>query len=109
MTTSDELDLDVMAGSDVEFRAETLYFLVLDRFAEGKPEKGREDDEMFDPSRKDWNKYWGGDLQGLIDRIPYLRSFGISAVWTTPLFEQVRSMACGDTPRAPLHGYWTSD
>ncbi|WP_367875355.1 alpha-amylase family glycosyl hydrolase [Luteolibacter sp. Populi] len=30
-------------------------------------------------------------------------------MWTTPLFEQVRTMACGDEPRAPLHGYWTSD
>jgi len=111
MNSSDaeDLELDVVAGSDVEFRAETIYFIVLDRFAEGKPLKPREEDEMYDPSHEDWNKYWGGDLQGLIDKIPYLQSFGISAVWTTPLFEQVRSMACGDIPRAPIHGYWTSD
>jgi len=105
----EEVELEVLAGSDVEFRAETIYFLVLDRFAEGKPAKPREDDGMYDPEHKDWNRYWGGDLQGLIDRVPYLRSFGISAVWTTPLFEQIRSMAAGDTPRAPIHGYWTSD
>jgi len=64
---------------------------------------------MYDGSHQDWHKYWGGDLQGLINRIPYLRSFGISAVWTTPLFEQVRSMTRGGEPHAPIHGYWPSD
>jgi cyclomaltodextrin glucanotransferase len=107
--SKDEIELGVIAGSDVEFRSETIYFMVLDRFAIGSPDKGRETDEMFDPSHQDWHKYWGGDLQGLIDKIPYLRSLGITAVWTTPLFEQVSSMATGEQPRAPLHGYWTSD
>lgn len=105
----DEIDLGVMAGSDVEFRSETLYFLVLDRFAEGTPEKNRLEDEMYDATRADWLKYWGGDLQGLINKLPYLQSFNISAVWTTPLFEQVESMSLGDHPQAPSHGYWTSD
>lgn len=104
-----EVERGVIAGSDVEFRAQTIYFLVLDRFAIGAPHKDREPDEMFDPTHQDWNKYWGGDLQGLINEIPYLKSLGISAVWTTPLFEQVRSMTKGDVARAPIHGYWTSD
>lgn len=103
------IDLGVLAGSDVEFRSETIYFIVLDRFAVGNPDKAREDDEMLDPNHEDWHKYWGGDLQGVIDKIDYLRSFGITAVWTTPLFEQVQGMAIGDTPRAPIHGYWTRD
>ncbi|MFC7335857.1 alpha-amylase family glycosyl hydrolase [Haloferula chungangensis] len=105
----DEVELGVLAGSDVEFRAETIYFLVVDRFHAGNPEKGREDDEMFDAEHEDWGKYWGGDLQGVLDRLDYLQSFGISAVWTTPLFEQVRAMTRDDSPRAPIHGYWTSD
>jgi cyclomaltodextrin glucanotransferase len=109
MNVAKDYEPDVIADSDVEFRAEVIYFLVLDRFAEGKPAKAREDDGMYDPDHKDWHRYWGGDLQGVIDKIPYLRAFGISAVWTTPLFEQIRSMARGDVPRAPIHGYWTSD
>jgi cyclomaltodextrin glucanotransferase len=107
--TEDDIDLGILAGSDVEFRAETLYFLVLDRFAVGNAGKAREKDEMFDASHTDWRKYWGGDLQGLLDKLPYLGSFGISAVWTTPLFEQVEAMTLGDDPQAPIHGYWTSD
>jgi cyclomaltodextrin glucanotransferase len=106
---SAEIDLGVIAGSDVEFRSQTMYFIVLDRFASGNPNKAREEDVMFDPAHEDWNKYWGGDLQGLLDKLPYLRGFGISAVWTTPLFEQVNSLTVGDSPRAPIHGYWTSD
>ena len=106
---TEEVDLGIMAGSDAEFRSETIYFVVLDRFHVGNPGKERDDDEMYDPSHEDWRKYWGGDLQGLFDKLPYLRSFGIGAVWTTPLFEQVESMTVGDTPSAPVHGYWTKD
>lgn len=110
MSPSERLEVETLAGSDVEFRSDTMYFLVLDRFECGAPEKAREKrDEMYDGSHQDWRKYWGGDLQGLINRIPYLRSFGISAVWTTPLFEQIRSMTRGGEPHAPIHGYWTSD
>ncbi len=108
-TDGPDIDIGVLAGSDVEFRSETMYFLVLDRFAAGKPDKAREHDVMFDPSHQDWNMYWGGDLQGLRDKLPYLQSFGISAIWTTPLFEQVDSLTVGENPRAPIHGYWTSD
>jgi len=104
------VDLGVLGGSDIEFRSETIYFLVLDRFAIGNPGKEREEDEMFDARHRDWHKYWGGDLQGVVDKLGYLRSFGITAVWTTPLFEQVQALTLEDsTPRAPIHGYWTSD
>jgi cyclomaltodextrin glucanotransferase len=103
-------NLKALAGSDIEFRAETIYFLVLDRFHAGNPLKPRERDELFDPDHRDWGKYWGGDLQGLLDKLEYLRSFGIGAIWTTPLFEQVEALAVADgETRAPIHGYWTSD
>lgn len=100
---------DTLTGTDVEFRSETIYFLVLDRFAAGKPDKEREDDPLYDPTQQNWNHYWGGDLQGLRDRLDYLQQLGISAVWTTPLFEQVQSMTNEAEPRAAIHGYWTSD
>lgn len=94
---------------DLDFRSDTMYFLVLDRFNEGTPGKAGADAGMSDPSRRDSLKHWGGDLQGLIDKLPYLEGIGISAVWTTPLFEQVRGMTEEEHPQAPIHGYWTSD
>ena len=92
--------------SDVEFRGETIYFLVLDRFCRGNgaPLPG---DKLSDPTHQDWHKFWGGNLQGLCDRIDYLQQLGISAVWVTPLFEQVDAPAYEG--KAPIHGYWAQD
>ncbi len=100
---------EILAVSDEEFRAETIYFLVVDRFAVGRSNKEREDDELFDPDHEDWDKYWGGDLQGVLDHLEYLETLGISAVWTTPLFEQIETVTREEKPRAAIHGYWTRD
>jgi len=93
--------------SDVEFRSETIYFLVLDRFHSGNPRTLNLANELDDPSRTDWNKYWGGDLQGLLDKLDYLQDMGVTAIWITPLFEQVEGISIDN--RAPMHGYWTRD
>jgi cyclomaltodextrin glucanotransferase len=92
--------------SDEEFRGETVYFAVTDRFNVGKKHvyKGT---ELDDPTHQDWNKYWGGDLQGIINKVDYLHRLGVTALWLTPLFEQVEGTA--GTGIAPIHGYWTQD
>ncbi len=104
----DEL-YEALAVTDVEFRSETIYFLVLDRFAAGRPDKEREQDELFDPTHEHWHRHWGGDLQGVLNHLDYLSGLGISAIWTTPLFEQIHSATEEEVPRAAIHGYWTSD
>ena len=92
--------------SDVECRGETIYFAVVDRFNEGKKDRGGKETELDDPTRTDWLKYWGGDLQGILDKVDYLKELGVTALWLTPLFEQVEGAAGGS---APIHGYWTRD
>jgi cyclomaltodextrin glucanotransferase len=92
--------------SDVECRGETIYFAVVDRFNIGKKNRLGKDTPLDDSSHQDWLKYWGGDLQGVIDKLDYLQELGITAIWLTPLFEQVEGIA-GET--APIHGYWTQD
>jgi cyclomaltodextrin glucanotransferase len=92
--------------SDVECRGETIYFAIVDRFNIGKKNRLGKDTELDDPSHQDWKKYWGGDLQGVLDKIDYLHDLGVTALWLTPLFEQVEG-ASGDA--APIHGYWTQD
>lgn len=32
------------------------------------------------------DKYWGGDLKGLIAKLPYLKSLGITGIYLTPVF-----------------------
>src|SRR5271169_1628510 len=88
--------------SDVECRGETIYFAVVDRFNNGNPKNPVKSSKLDDPTHQDWHKYWGGDLQGIVDKIDYLQRLGVTALWLTPLFEQVEGDAGGS---APIHGY----
>jgi cyclomaltodextrin glucanotransferase len=102
-----EIDLEFLYTRDIEFRQETIYFIVVDRFYDGDPENSEgENAELYDPTRQDWGKYWGGDLQGVIDKLDYLKSMGVTAIWLTPLFEQIEDLFVGN---AAMHGYWTKD
>lgn len=102
-----EIDLEFLYTRDIEFRQETLYFIVVDRFYDGDRSNSEgENAELYDPTRQDWGKYWGGDLQGVIDKLDYLKSMGVTAIWLTPLFEQVEDLFVGN---AAMHGYWTKD
>ncbi|HSJ04503.1 MAG: alpha-amylase family glycosyl hydrolase, partial [Verrucomicrobium sp.] len=93
--------------SDCDFRGEIIYFIFVDRFHAGHPREV-EGDPLADPTRKDWDKYWGGDLRGVINKLDYLEQTGVTALWITPVFEQVEGLEAG-TDRAPIHGYWLKD
>ncbi|MGA9382707.1 MAG: alpha-amylase family glycosyl hydrolase [Phormidium sp.] len=102
-----EIDLEFLYTRDIEFRQETIYFLVVDRFFDGDPANSEgPNPELYDPEAKDWGKYWGGDLQGVIDKLDYLKNLGVTAIWLTPLFEQVEDLF---VEQAAIHGYWTKD
>ena len=102
-----EIDLEFLYTRDIEFRQETIYFIVVDRFYDGDPENNEgPNPELYDPEGKDWGKYWGGDLQGVIDKLDYLKDMGVTAVWLTPLFEQVEALF---VEQAAIHGYWIKD
>ena len=102
-----EIDLEFLYTRDIEFRQETIYFLVVDRFFDGNAENSvGPNPELYDPEGQDWGKYWGGDLQGIIDKLDYLKNMGVTAIWLTPLFEQVEALFLD---QAAIHGYWTKD
>ncbi len=102
-----DIDLEFLYTRDIEFRQETIYFIVVDRFYDGDPENSEgPNPELYDPEGKDWGKYWGGDLQGVIDKLDYLKDMGVTAVWLTPLFEQVEALF---VEQAAIHGYWIKD
>lgn len=77
-----------------------IYQIYTDRFYNGDPENDVETREYFyigDYSRKvtDWNKYpaamgvrefYGGDLQGVIDKLDYLQDLGVEVLYLNPLF-----------------------
>jgi cyclomaltodextrin glucanotransferase len=106
-TPEQELDLDFLYTRDIEFRQETIYFIVVDRFHDGDPNNSEgPNPEIYDPTQQEWGKYWGGDLQGIIDKLDYLKNLGVTAIWLTPLFEQVEGLL---VESAAIHGYWTKD
>ena len=56
--------------SPVDFRSEIIYFLIVDRFHDGHSSGAKEGSELeeskglYDKSRQDWGKYWGGESPG---------------------------------------------
>ncbi|MDX2242298.1 MAG: alpha-amylase family glycosyl hydrolase [Leptolyngbyaceae cyanobacterium bins.302] len=102
-----DIDLEFLYTRDIEFRQETIYFIVVDRFFDGDPNNSEgPNPELYDPDGQDWGKYWGGDLQGVIDKLDYLKDMGVTALWLTPLFEQVEALF---VEQAAIHGYWIKD
>ncbi|MCC2615020.1 hypothetical protein LJ739_02035 [Aestuariibacter halophilus] len=99
----------VVAGDD--FRNRTMYFVFVDRFANGDTSN----DNGTNPNGtstvgasgglSEWKKYWGGDIQGLIDKLDYLEALGISAIWVTPLNDNVNNSGTAGA----YHGYWSRD
>ena len=82
--------VDVLLTPEMEFRHETIYFILIDRFrnsCSGIGVAGREG--LFDCTRRHWARYWGGDLMGVIEPAEDLQILGVSAIWLSPLFEQV--------------------
>ncbi len=94
-----------------EFRQNTIYFILIDRFFDGNQKNNLcGNPEMYDPARTDWWKYWGGDIRGIIHKLDYLQSMGINAIWITPVFDQIDHVISPDGIKmAPYHGYWAKD
>jgi glycosidase len=66
---------------------DVMYLIMIDRFADGDQVNN---DPPQSPGLYDrQNKYYyhGGDLQGIIDRLPYLKDLGVTALWLTPWYD----------------------
>ena len=92
---------------------DVIYLIMPDRFANG--DKSNDDPAiskgLFDPN--DPRRYHGGDFQGIIDRLPYLKSLGITTLWLTPVNDNTNKpnaqQAVDGKPIADYHGYGTVD
>jgi glycosidase len=67
--------------------ADVIYLLMPDRFANGNPSNDSSADTYEKANRTDPNGRHGGDIQGIIDHVGYLRDLGITTLWSTPLVE----------------------
>ncbi|MEM9555538.1 MAG: alpha-amylase family glycosyl hydrolase [Acidobacteriota bacterium] len=82
-----------------------LYFVIVDRFADGDPSNN---DVDTDPAKK--GHFHGGDLAGLEQRLDDLAELGVTALWITPLVDNIDSYVSGaGFPDYAYHGYWADD
>lgn len=71
---------------------DTIYLIMPDRFADGDPAN---DDPANSPGLFDRTKpryYHGGDFQGVINHLSYLRDLGVTALWLTPWYDNVNHL-----------------
>jgi neopullulanase len=68
---------------------DVIYLIMPDRFADGDPanDDPPQSRGLYDRANKFY--YHGGDFQGVIDRLPYLKDLGVTALWLTPWYDNV--------------------
>ncbi|NQY63736.1 MAG: alpha amylase C-terminal domain-containing protein [Alteromonadaceae bacterium] len=110
-TVEDGLGVNCTASTATDFRNRTMYFVFLDRFSNGDTSNDNGNNVNATSSVggsgdiNEWKKYWGGDIQGLINKLDYLQNLGITAIWVTPLNDNVDN----SSNAGAYHGYWGRD
>ncbi len=85
--------------SDKDF----VYLLMPDRFSNGDPSNDIVPGMYQDQINRDRMYYrHGGDLQGIINHLDYLKDLGVTALWINPVQEN-------DQPYESYHGYAITD
>ncbi|KAJ5449451.1 glycoside hydrolase superfamily [Penicillium daleae] len=82
-----------------EWRSQSIYFLLTDRF-------GRTDNSTTATCNVSDRIYCGGSWQGIINHLDYIQGMGFTAIWITPVTEQL-SQDTGDGEA--YHGYWQQE
>ena len=67
--------------------ADAVYLLMPDRFANGNTPNDSIPGYFQGVHREIPGARHGGDIEGIISKLPYLANLGITALWTTPLFD----------------------
>lgn len=66
---------------------DVVYLIMPDRFANGDPKNDNVDGYIQGVDYSNLQQRQGGDIQGIIDHLDYISELGMTALWTTPLFE----------------------
>lgn len=102
MNNQEEFNFSFVPGNKVPewARGRVFYQIFCDRFFNGNPQNDVEDNEYFYtgghsrrirdwykiPEPMDVNCFYGGDLQGVEQKLEYLKELGVEAVYFNPLF-----------------------
>jgi glycosidase len=94
-----------------DFKKQVIYQIVTDRFYDGDTSNDNptESRGLFDPTRLNWQAYWGGDLAGIQHQLSYIKSMGATAVWMSPVVNNENLPCNSPGVLAPYHSYWNRD
>lgn len=81
---------------------DVIYLITPDRFVNGNSANDEVKTLAEKPNRKFHGGRHGGDLQGLISKVNYMKELGVTAVWCNPLLEN-------NMPEYSYHGYAITD
>lgn len=67
-------------------KGEIIYQILVDRFYDGNPQNNPKDVKRINvlPDR---NTYYGGDFEGIIEKLPYIASLGTKIIYLSPVFK----------------------
>ncbi len=92
---------------------DVMYLIMIDRFSDGDQTNNDPPDSRGIYDRDNKFYYHGGDLQGVIDRLPYLKDLGVTALWLTPWYDNYNGLnrieLKEDKPSTGFHGYNPQD
>ncbi len=89
----------------LDWSDQVIYFLMIDRFNDGDPSNNDQGAGEYDPN--DGARYSGGDLQGITDKLDYIRDLGATAIWITP--PVANQWWDGSVNYGGYHGYWAEN
>ncbi|MGG7606564.1 glycoside hydrolase family 13 protein [Massilia sp. BKSP1R2A-1] len=82
--------------------SDAIYQVMPDRFANAIPANDSTPDTREKANRANGGGRHGGDIEGIVRRLDYIRDLGFTQLWPTPLVEN-------DMPAYSYHGYAATD
>ncbi len=82
--------------------SDVMYLITPDRYANGDPSNDNMEGMREKMDRSKIGGRHGGDIQGIINHIDYIKNLGFTSIWLNPLLEN-------DMEEYSYHGYSTTD
>ena len=92
-----------VAQADDGWRQGSVYYAFLDRLANGDTAN-----DSTEGASANAGEYQGGDIQGLIDLLPYLEDLGVGTIWISNPQDNAEGAFSGDCEQtySAYHAYW---
>lgn len=105
-TTNTDFSIAALPDTNGKYQGfnpnDLMYLIMVDRFADGDTTNNDPPISAGFYDRSKPRSYHGGDIQGIIDHLGYLKDLGVSAIWMTPIYDNANNTS-------DYHGYGSVD